>query len=78
MIQRNYFYRQTNGKKARSLAASQIVSKDGYRVELPATCFTARGLMKPVVLKDVVGHWDKDKVEQLVAKHHAVLLAETA
>ena len=74
MIERNQFYRQTN-QKHRNLATAQTVSKDGYTVELPATCFKkATGLMKVSVLKDVVGHWDKERVDKLVKKHGARII----
>lgn len=76
MIQRNRFYCQTNQKK-KSLASPQIVSKDGYRVELPATCFKkANGFIKANVFKAIVGHWDKEKVQYLVSHFGAVLLSD--
>ena len=76
MIERNQFYRQTNQKR-RDLATAQTVRKDGYIVELPATCFKkATGLMKGSVLKDVVGHWNKERVDRLVNKYGARIIAE--
>ena len=70
---------KTTGAKTRNLAASQIVSKDGYRVELPAKCFKkATGLMKPAVLKHVVGHWNEEKVQYLVKHYGATILEHVA
>ena len=74
MIERNQFYRQTNQKK-RNLAAAQVVSKDGYTLELPAACFKkTTGLMKGSVLKDVIGHWNEERVNRLVNKYGARII----
>ena len=73
-VEHNKFYRKTNQKK-RSLATSQIVCKDGFRVELPATCFNkTTGLIKASVYKDYVGHWNKERVDHLIEKYGAILL----
>ena len=78
MIIKNRFYRQTN-QKQRNLAAAQVVSKDGYRVELPAACFNkATGLMKSSVLKDVVGHLNEEQVQNLVKTYTATVLEHVA
>lgn len=74
MIERNKFYRQTHQTK-RSLAASQIIDKDGFRVEMPAHCFKKNtGLMKTEVLKHTVGKWNKERVQYLVDHYGAVIL----
>ena len=78
MITRNKFYRQTHQQK-RDLATAQVVSKDGYRVELTATCFQkATGLMKPAVLKHVAGHWNEEKIQYLIKHYGATLLEHVA
>lgn len=78
MIEKNRFYRQTN-QKHRDLATAQVVGKDGYRVELPAKCFSkATGLMKASVLKDVVGHWNEKRVQYLVEHYGATILEHVA
>lgn len=65
----------TTKPKARNFATPMVVSKDGYRVELPGKCFYKKtGIMKPNVLKHVVGHWNEEKVQYLVHNFGAVLL----
>ena len=78
MIQKNQFFRQTNQPKPRSLAASQVVCKNGYRVEIPASCFyKTSGLPKKSVLKYLIGAWNKEHVDYLV-KHFSVrILSES-
>jgi len=76
MITRNKFYRQT-GKKVRTLATSQIVSKNGYRVEIPAKCYTRHGLIKASVLPHIIGKWNQERVQYLVDRYGAVILERT-
>lgn len=77
MIQRNLFYRQTNDQKPRSLAASQIVCKNGYKVLIPETCFyKTTGLPKRSVLRHLLGAWDKEQVEYLAKHFGATVLSE--
>ena len=61
--------------KPRSLAVAQVIKKNGFAVLLPAHCFyKTSGLMKKAVLKDVVGAWNKERVDKLVRVHGAQLL----
>ena len=74
MIIRNEFYRQTHQTK-RNLAVSQTVCKDGFTVEMPASCYNKMsGMMKKAVLRDYVGHWTQEKVDLLVRKHGAIII----
>ena len=64
-----------NYQSPRSLATAQVIRKNGFAVLLPADCFyKTSGLMKKAVLKDVVGAWNKERVDKLVRVYGAQLL----
>ena len=76
MVTENRFYRKTHQQK-RNLAVSQTVCKDGFTVEMPASCYNKiSGMMKKTVLKDYTGHWTQEKVDVLVKKHGAVIISK--
>lgn len=71
----NVYGRMTNQPKPRSLAVAQVIRKNGFAVLMPAKCFyKTSGLMKKSVLKDVVGPWNKSKVDKLVRAYGAQVL----
>lgn len=71
----NVFGAMTHQPKPRSLAVAQVIRKNGFAVLMPARCFyKTSGLMKKSVLRDVVGPWNKSKVDKLVRVHGAQVL----
>ena len=69
----NVYGRMTHQVK-RDKAVPMTIRRDGYEVNLPASCFyKASGRMKTGVIKDVIGKFTDAHVARLMEKYGATV-----
>ena len=66
------------GVKVRPLSTPVVVRKQGWKISLPSKCFYARtGLMKPAVLKAIMGYLTESRLAYLKETFDAEIELDT-